>query len=383
MPIQTITHLVFQGGSIKGSAYVGALRALDEHGFDFTAIKRVAGTSAGAITALALALGCDTKRADELLLNFDFKAVLDEDSAYISTQRKVSKSVQKHVDGKSSFFSKVPVKGILPVLLYRANSQLGIYEGEHIRMWADSLIRYQVSTLTQGVHSGEHLTFNELHQLSLEYPGVFRDLLTVGSNLTTGEKMRFCFDNVHTKDVIIADALRISMSIPQLFVPHHIFYKIDGVRLKETSGHLWVDGGLYDNYPIDCFDAPEYLDGDALSHSEDGRRLYNPHTLGFRLVSKEQKDFYEGCGEQPKKIVDGLFDNLSALLEIRKDLQEQQYATPENVARTVFIDDKNINTLQFNLSTEQRDELVQSGQQATKSYMEKTAFSSNNVNTNQ
>lgn len=369
MPIQTITNLVFQGGSVKGAAYVGALRALEENGFDLTAIKRVAGTSAGAITALALALGCNTKRADELLLNFDFKAVLDEDNGYISTQSKVLRSVKKQVEGKSVFFSKVPVKGIAPILLYRASSQLGIYEGEHIRLWADSLIQYQVSTLTEGKYSGENLTFEELHQLSLEYPGVFRDLLMIGSNLTTGEKLRFCSENAKTKDVIIADALRISMSIPQVFIPHHIFYKIDGERLKDATGHLWVDGGLYDNYPIDCFDAPKYLDGDELCHSEDGRRLYNPHTLGFRLVSKEQKDFYEGRAAKPKKVVDGLFDYGSALLDVRKDLQEEKYATPENVTRTVYIDNQNVSTLEFNLSEAQRDALVQSGLEATESYM--------------
>lgn len=40
---------VFSGGGIKGFAYVGAIRALEEKGVKF---ERVAGTSAGAIWQL-------------------------------------------------------------------------------------------------------------------------------------------------------------------------------------------------------------------------------------------------------------------------------------------------------------------------------------------
>ncbi len=44
-------NLVFEGGGVKGSAYIGAIRALNEEGI-LPEIQRFGGTSAGAITAL-------------------------------------------------------------------------------------------------------------------------------------------------------------------------------------------------------------------------------------------------------------------------------------------------------------------------------------------
>lgn len=372
MPKQIITNLVFQGGSVKGAAYVGALEALESSGFDFGQIKRVAGTSAGAITATALAMGCSIEQAGRLLREFDFKAVLDEGSGIFSTRSKVLKSVEKQVSGKSWVLSKVPAKTISPVLLHRMHKQSGVYDGEYIRLWAEQLIQDQVRILTDGKYHGHNLTFEELHQLTLEYPGKFRDLLIVGANLSTGTKTQFCYENKESRDVIIADALRISMSIPEIFVPHSLYYKIDGQRLIEATGDKWVDGGLYDNYPITCFDTPEYVQEDELVRSEDGLRFYNPQTLGFRLLSKEHKAFCEGMSEKPKKNLDGLFKFGAAVtMGVRADLQEQLYNLKENIQRSVFIDHHDINMMEFNLSREQRDMLVRSGNEATTEYLEK------------
>lgn len=64
-----IRNLVFQGGSVKGIAYAGALLSLQKF-LDLKEIKRVAGTSVGAITALLIALGCNPEEAKELIANF-------------------------------------------------------------------------------------------------------------------------------------------------------------------------------------------------------------------------------------------------------------------------------------------------------------------------
>lgn len=368
-----ITNLVFQGGSVKGVAYVGVLQSLEENGIDMTAVKRVGGTSAGAITACALALGCNAHRAEHLLKKFDFQAVLDERKDSIHTRSKVLESVEKHVQDKSPFFSKIPVKPVIPVLAYRMNEQQGIYEGEYIREWAEQLIQDQVREITNGKQSGEYLTFEELHQLTLDYPGKFRDLSLIGSNFTTGKKMLFDWENPNTKDVIISDAIRISMSIPLLFKPHHIYYKENNERLVDATRDLWVDGGVYDNYPIDCFDLPRYTTTGALSVSDDEKRLYNPETLGFRLVSKEYKDYLEGVGEEPKHSLDNLFKYTNKLFRTRVDLQEERYTYPENIKRTVFIDHKGINGIEFNLSESKQQELILSGKEATKNYLQKNA----------
>lgn len=193
--------------------------------------------------------------------------------------------------------------------------------------------------------------------------------MLIGSNFTSGKKIQFSYENADTKDVIISDAIRISMSIPLLFKPHHIYYKENNERLVEATRDKWVDGGVYDNYPIDCFDAPQYTKSGALTVSDDGKRLYNPETLGFRLVSKEQKDYLEGVGEEPENSLDNLLKYGKALMHTRVDLQEERYSYPENIKRTVYIDHKGINTLEFNLSESQQQELILSGKEATTNYL--------------
>jgi NTE family protein len=49
-------NLVFEGGGVKGIAYAGAIEVLEKESI-LSDIKRVAGTSAGAITAALLASG--------------------------------------------------------------------------------------------------------------------------------------------------------------------------------------------------------------------------------------------------------------------------------------------------------------------------------------
>src|SRR5947209_2625841 len=66
---------VFSGGGIKGLAFAGALQAAHEAGYDEWV--QVAGTSAGAITAMALAVGYDAQGLRQQLEGFDFRKLAD------------------------------------------------------------------------------------------------------------------------------------------------------------------------------------------------------------------------------------------------------------------------------------------------------------------
>ena len=404
MPEQLITNLVFQGGSVKGIAYVGAMDRLD-----MSKIKRVAGTSAGSITAGLLAVGCSPKDVRDLLDEFDFEAILDEGVGATYTRGKVLKTVDKMTNGKSPILAVKPLKvpnpvvvkpadadGILSKLLvkptepvkmfkpvkkviaHRLHQKGGLYEGEYLRLWLEAKIQEQVKKLTNGAHTGEHLTFAELHQLTLDYPNVgFRDLKVVASNFTKGEKKVFCYDDVENKDVIISDAIRMSMSIPGLFKPYQVYAKVDGVRCV-VNAEMWEDGGVYDNYPIDCFDNERYMDeGEEMFEAEDGRR-YNQQTLGFRLVSAEHKKYCEdlrehGVGEKPRENKDGFLGVVTGLMSARTPLQEEKYNRKENLERTVYIDHLNVSMFAFNLPEERKAALVQSGEEAVDAYLDRQA----------
>lgn len=86
--IDNLKYLALEGGGAKGAVYVGAIEALEElYGVKenngsildakekdgkSTKIKGIAGTSAGSITAFALALGLNSKQFGEVL-KYDFK----------------------------------------------------------------------------------------------------------------------------------------------------------------------------------------------------------------------------------------------------------------------------------------------------------------------
>ncbi len=70
-------NLVFEGGGVKGIAYVGALEALRERGV-LDNIERVGGTSAGAINAILVGLNYSEAETRELLWELDFNNFMDD-----------------------------------------------------------------------------------------------------------------------------------------------------------------------------------------------------------------------------------------------------------------------------------------------------------------
>ena len=70
-------NLVFEGGGVKGIAYVGALQELKNRGI-LQKIKRVGGTSAGAINAVLLSIGCSLEETQQILWNLDFNNFMDD-----------------------------------------------------------------------------------------------------------------------------------------------------------------------------------------------------------------------------------------------------------------------------------------------------------------
>ncbi len=133
--------------------------------------------------------------------------------------------------------------------------------------------------------------------------------------------------------------------------------------MVDAQRHLWVDGGVYDNYPIRCFDRAPYLNETQLGKNEANQALvYNEETLGFRLVSKEHKDYFEDLGEVPESQLENLSAFVKALMSTYSAKQNDEHdKTPADKERTIYIDHLGISMLAFNLSKEQQYALGQSG----------------------
>lgn len=242
-------NLVLEGGGIRGIAYGGALQELESRGV-LASIGRVGGTSAGAIQAALLAVG------------YSAQEIIDVVNAT---------PVQQLNDGRFIFFGGT----------HRLVKQYGWYRGDEFSRYLSELVARKTQR--------PNLTLGELHALAQAQPGRFRDLYTTGTNLTTQRTQVFSHETTPTMRV--ADAVRISMSIPLYFravlldAENHV---ITGPPTPGQPVQVLVDGGLLANYPIDLFDKPRYLPAGPAPTPDARGNVYNPETLGLRLDRAEQ-----------------------------------------------------------------------------------------------
>src|SRR6478672_9646960 len=71
---------VFSGGGVKGIAFAGAIAAAEKAGYDEWG--RLAGTSAGAIAAMALAVGYDAEGIREALEATDYAKIAESGNPF-------------------------------------------------------------------------------------------------------------------------------------------------------------------------------------------------------------------------------------------------------------------------------------------------------------
>ncbi|XP_059159411.1 uncharacterized protein LOC131943353 [Physella acuta] len=242
-------NIVFEGGGNKGIAYCGAVRLLEELEL-WPQVKRLAGTSAGAMTAALLAVGYDSHHLEEFFsLNLN----------------------QIFLDHKCGYLSLIP-----NLLRY-----YGWNPGKKIYEWMGEKIAAQTGNPDS--------TFKQVYQT------FNRELCVVVTNLNQMTSL-YCHPKT-TPDMPVRLAVRMSISIPGMFraVKHR------------TYGHtdVFVDGGVLCNYPIHCYDGwwlsmePEDNFLERLQPLEDVPRLlerserfgtYNEKTLGMQLYSDNEQD---------------------------------------------------------------------------------------------
>ncbi|NIP17869.1 MAG: patatin [Xanthomonadales bacterium] len=318
-------NLVFEGGGVKGIAYVGALKELDERDI-LPEITRVGGTSAGAINAVLLALGYTLDETRDILSNLDFNNFMDDSWGVVRDTR-------------------------------RLIDEFGWYKGDFFYEWMGELI---------GEKTGNRFsTFNDLKNSG------FKDLYLVGTNISTGYSE--VFSGEHTPRQRVADAARISMSIP-------LFFR----AIRNTRDDVYVDGGVLKNYPIKLFDREKYIEN-ALKHAvptdyydnfnadkpdSSSPYCYNKETLGFRLDSKEEIAMFRDGAEPAATEVDDFFDYTLALIKTVLNAQNNAHLHSDDWQRTVYVDSLGVGTTDFDLSDERKEELVKSGEDGVKSYFD-------------
>lgn len=198
--------LVMGGGGAKGAAHIGVLKYLEEVGIP---VDYITGTSIGSIIGGFYALGYSADELDTLIRNMDW-------SVYMSNSvGRDNLSLEARNDA-DRFVLSVPF---------------------NTGRFHDKYIKSLVASLPNGFISGNKL-INLFNSLSVNYIDSmdFRQLpipfACVATDIINGDSVVF-----HSGSLPIA--IRSSMAIPGVFSPMYV------------DGHVLMDGGLVDNFPVD------------------------------------------------------------------------------------------------------------------------------------
>lgn len=314
---KTYKNLVFEGAGIRGIAYAGELKKLEQKGI-LPHVHKVGGTSAGAITALMVSLGYNADEIYKLIGQTQFGDFNDGRYFFIGGFRRLSK-------------------------------KYGWYRGEKFQQWLDEIIRTKAT-------NGD-ITFKQLHDKG------FKDLYVTGTSLNNQRLLIFSYQSY--PNMRIKDAVRISMSVPLYFEAKYINSAgaiVD--KPKDTTGlDLVVDGGITGNFPIWLFDEQK---PDSLNHKI---RIPNFQTLGVRIDSDEQIKADRAGRELVPLEINNLKSYISAFyIYILENLNRTEL-TNDDWRRTISVSSKNIGPKVKRLSDVEKQMLIKSGEGSVEEFL--------------
>jgi NTE family protein len=312
--MQNQIDIVLEGGGVRCVGLCGAITYLADQGYRF---RRVAGNSAGAFTGA-------------------FLAALEARGEPPQRVTEIARGIPYH-----RFADCTSPAGRMPVLrpfvegLHLARNG-GLHDGDALHEWiADKLAAL-------GVHTFRDLRLPDDEAAGLPPEQRYR-LVVIASDLTLHRPVRLPWDypmyGLDPDEQPVADAIRMSTSIPFYFKPVHL-YDSDG------AAHVLVDGGVFTNYPITIFDPP---DGEVPDHP----------AIGVRLVARNQPPNPRTI-HGPLSLALGLMDSVMGAWDAMH-VHDQAV-----IDRTIFVDTSHcgVNAVSFDIKPHQEDLLLDSGRAA-------------------
>ncbi|MBE9108962.1 patatin-like phospholipase family protein [Nodosilinea sp. LEGE 07298] len=294
---------VFEGGGVKGIGLVGAFSVIEEAGYT---LQNIAGTSAGAIVAALIAAGYNAAEVKKIVEDLNFNQIMDE-----------------------GWEDKIPLVGRFISLIH----EKGIYEG----VFFENLIRKLLAD--KNIYTFKDLIIED----NKDNPRYRYKLQVIASDLTAGRMMVLPRDiarfGIDPDDMDVAQAVRMSMSIPFFFEP---------VQLKDSDGkdHYIVDGGLLSNYPVWLFD--------------DGTADPAWPTFGYNLVDPDQNEPHP---------INGPISMFKALFSTMMEAHDARYIEAQHFVRTIPIPTGGVHTTEFDISAEKKAALYESGREAARQFL--------------
>jgi len=267
--------------------------------------------------------------------------------------------------------------------------QLGLFDGSVVKQ---ELIEKPImeSLRKLNLEPKSNLTFKELMDYNSRLPEgkKFKQFYVTAFNTETSQTEVFSAE--HTPNVVIADAVRASMSIPVFFTPVTIREKNSSGILEERSKlngtkrspvH-YMDGGILDNYPLWIFDDIKYCFGEDFKCDSNTKfSIQNPNTLGFRLLDGETIEKYTNPNfeskaktEEEKQFKETFSYQIGLLLNaVANDAQENEHIKRGDHSRSVYVNNNGVSAIAFNLTEAERRGLINSGIESIKNYQKRAS----------
>ena len=302
-PAPPIENMVLSGGGAKGFSNQEVVTLLEKHDI-LRGVKNIAGSSVGAISAALLAGGLD--------------------AATFAEKSNVS---------SSDIFSKLPESVSDDLTFTGKLGSKGQFVPEHVNMaLAESIKAYLeaidieadtsrlLDTVEQGILkelkkgleclklvSNFPITFKHLDILHKINPQKFKNLTITGFNETKQELAYYNASNPECAEMSIAEAVRISMSLP-------LFFK--AIMAEEGK---FVDGGISSNLPSEAF-VPGYQ-----QRLQQLPAMTKEYKAGGKPLMQQIAD-YENSDVTPRlPVIDGKLTDSAPFLE--KDISAQNDAS--------------------------------------------------------
>ncbi len=157
---------ILSGGGIRGTAYIGVFRALENIGVNITGL---AGASVGAIFAAFYAIGYTTDEIEEIFLEVKYENFRD-----------INLSIKK---------------------------SFGLWKGDNIQNW----IKDNIEKKFYGKN------YEKDANLPVKFKDIEKDLIVIATDISTGSFKEF--SKYTTPDETISTAIRASISLPGIFKP--------------------------------------------------------------------------------------------------------------------------------------------------------------------
>jgi NTE family protein len=305
---------VFSGGGIKGLAFAGALAGAEEAGYRNW--HALAGTSAGAITAMALAVGYDAAALTNSLDAYDFQRIAD-------------------------YGSPIHLLGAVRDLVFHES----LVQGDELTRWIRDVLG---KSPLDGV--GAETTFGELRAQRGD-----GELVVIGADIAHSRVVEFprdvaLYQDRHGQPIDpdsfpIHKAVRISAGYPYFFPP------VGGLWDRSTKKEgVFVDGGVASAFPLFVFDKPQPR------HPTWGFHLHG----GFDANEDQPSHRDIGGVTWPKEMLEGILDTAVNALD--------KFELHGFRSRVIPIPTGAVSTLNFNLSDSEKAYLYESGLKAAQAF---------------